>query len=937
MWRYYVGMLPTPAIISRFQQRATRSTRPSDLTQGWWCNLPRVLLILVLFISRTTADEPKTDDQISAKHLAWFEKNIRPLLISKCYSCHSAKDQKIEGGLTLDTKRGWQTGGDQGPAIVPGDPDASLLIRAIRYGDTNLEMPPDRKLTARQIKLLEDWVKLGAPDPRTKPLQQPVTNNPADPIKGRSHWSFQPLKVTQPDIELDEKEQEWIQSPIDAYVSQKLKAKNLSPNKIAERRSLAKRAYVALIGILPTPDQLDQFISDSRSEAYERLVDRLLASPQFGERWGRHWLDLARYADSNGLDENFLFREAWRYRNWVIQSLNEDLPFDRFSLEQIAGDLLPFDSIEQRDRQRIASGFLVIGPKVLLGVNGELQKMDVADELIDTVGRTFLGQTLGCARCHDHKFDPIPTKDYYALAGIFTSTEVMQTRYMLGQQRKMERLLGIGSEEDKLNQAYEKYWRERGKLKQQLDQSRKALELLKKNETKLADVIKKFPRGVAEILKTGKKSPQKKSLQKETNRTKPVPKTTSPVVADRSNRVPQSKTKTPQVSPDPEFTRAEMVSLQQAFVQSLAKRYSTPPAIPARAMVATDKSSPQNEFIRIAGQFNRKGAQVSRGFLSVLTSGSTNIPQNQSGRVELAKWLFDLEQGAGHLTARVLANRVWHHMIGQGLVKQTDLFGRTGKPPSHPELLDYLAQQIVESDWSVKKLIREIALSSTFQQSSQHSALGNDIDPDNRLLWRANRRRLSPEAFRDSILSAASELDSRSLDSSVNYLGDQATAVGANKNRRRTDFKNRSIYLPIIRNDLPELFEAFDFADPHRTTGSRPQTTAAKTGLYILNDPQMMNASKQLAERALSRSGISDRDRIHWLYERILHQSPTPAEVKQVIEFVDTLRNIERRKLSSRSELPPQKSRPTEREIQLKAWSAVCHALFASSRFQLLE
>ena len=303
----------------------------------------------------------------------------------------------------------------------------------------------------------------------------PDVDEPSDPIGGREHWAFRPLiRPPQPRVERGD----WVRGPIDSFVLAKLETAQLAPSGNAERHTLARRAYFQLTGLPPTTQQVADFVNDSRPDAYERMIDELLNSPRFGERWRRHWLDLARYADSNGLDENFLFREAWRYRNWVIGALNADMPYDRFVAQQIAGDLLPYDSIAERDRQRIASGFLVVGPKVLLGVDVKKQRMDVADEQIDTVGRAILGQTLGCARCHDHKFDPIPTADYYALAGIFTSTSVMQSRHMLGQQRVMERLAGLGAEGDQANAAYETYWREKPKVEAKAKRAKKAFDLL---------------------------------------------------------------------------------------------------------------------------------------------------------------------------------------------------------------------------------------------------------------------------------------------------------------------------------------------------------------------------------------------------------------------------------------------------------------------------
>ena len=358
--------------------------------------------------------------------------------------------------------------------MVPGDVDRSLLIQAVRYTDSDLQMPPDRALPKDAIARLEQWVRMGAPDPRDGLTIDKVSRiDPSDPITGRQHWAFRPLAETGPP-EVSDKT--WPRTEIDAFVLARLEAANLKPTPDADRRTLLRRVYIQLIGLPPTPQQVAEFLADQRPDALEQLVDQLLESPHFGERWGRHWLDLARYADSNGLDENFLFREAWRYRNQVIEAFNQDTPFDRFLLEQIAGDLLPHDSIEQRDRQRIAAGFLVVGPKVLLGNDANERRMDVADEQLDTIGRAILGQTLGCARCHDHKFDPVPTADYYALAGILSSTQVMEKRYMLGQQRLMERLVGLGADGDHADGEYEKYWRERPKLQQKQKQAKAALE-----------------------------------------------------------------------------------------------------------------------------------------------------------------------------------------------------------------------------------------------------------------------------------------------------------------------------------------------------------------------------------------------------------------------------------------------------------------------------
>jgi hypothetical protein len=775
----------------------------------------------------------------------------------------------------LDTRAGWTVGGDSGPAIVPENVDASLLIQAVRYKDSDRQMPPDRALPQNAIALLERWVQMGAPDPRDKAMEEATpSDDPSDPIAGREHWAFQPLsQETLPAV----KTTDWPNSAIDSLVLSRLETANLQPAADADRRTLVRRVYLQLIGLPPTPQQVTEFLDDDGPDAFERLVDQLLDSPRFGERWGRHWLDLARYADSNGLDENFLFREAWRYRNWVIDAVNADVPFDRFLLEQIAGDLLPHDSIQQRDKQRIAAGFLVMGPKVLLGNDPKERRMDVADEQLDTIGRAVLGQTLGCARCHDHKFDPVPTADYYALAGIFTSTQVMQRRYMLGQQRGMERLVGLGADGNTSNDAYEKYWRERPKLTEKQKHAKSALALLEKGDlAALDEFVTKHKDAVAEAA------------------------------ADTAQ------------------TTEQRVAAQKTFVAEVDAAMAKPPGIPPRAMIPADEDKPADESIRLAGQFDRLGEQVPRGFLRVVSDAVVEIPDGQSGRLELARWLTNLDTGAGRLTARVLANRVWHHLIGRGIVRTVDNFGRTGEAPSHPELLDHLAGAVIDSGWSMKSLVRKIVLTRTFAMSSLHDEASHAVDPENRLLWRAHRRRLTPESLRDAMLLAAGTLDVTPMESTVSYLGDQATAVGDNKNRRRTDFPCRSVYLPVIRNDLPELFDVFDFADPHAATGMRPQTMVATQGLFMLNDAQVMDAAQATARRVLDDESAADSGaKIDRLFELVLNEIPTAEEQDELLTFI--------------SETRKSLNDDDNADADTQVWSMVCHALFASSRFQIVE
>ncbi len=830
-------------------------------------------LVITAMCSLSSPVRAQESGGATASGIAYFEKHVRPILVERCYGCHSQRNSKSEGGLTVDDPAAWLRGGDSGPALVPGDPESSLLLKAVRYKNTDLQMPPSEQLSAEDIKHLETWIQLGAPAPENSSPSNDVV--PSDPVAGKSHWAFQPLVDTPaPAVS----HADWPRTPVDQFVLARLEQQSLTPVSDAKPRDLIRRITMVLTGLPPSPQHLTQYEAQPTPETLTQIVDELLASPQFGQRWGRHWLDLARYADSNGLDENFLFREAWRYRNWVIDAVNADMPYDRFLLEQLAGDLLPHDSIEQRDRQRIAAGFLVVGPKVLLGVNPDRQKMDVADEQIETVGRVVLGQTLGCARCHDHKFDPVPTRDYYALAGIFTSTRVMEQRFMLNEQRVMERLQGLGENGQQADDDYETFWREMPNLKAHGEKSKAVLDLLKqKDEQAIAQRLSQDGDGFCDQAR------------------------------DASVPIDQR------------------IAAQEEYLKAQVDKLSKPPGIPPRAMIPCEAESVHDEAIRKSGKFDQPGDVVPRGFLSVLQDGPVNaMPAQQSGRIELARWLSDTNARSGWLSARVQANRVWYHVMGRGLVRTVDNFGRTGEAPSHPELLDHLALQLIRNKWSLKSLVRQLVLSRTFALSSQYDETAHAADPDNTLLWRAHRRRVDAESLRDAMLQAAGVLELDPMESTVAYLGDQATAVGNNAVRRRTDYNCRSVYLPVIRNDLPELFEVFDFANPHFATGARPKTTVPTQSLFLLNDTMVMNAAKQTAHRIQEESSQNSREQmLERTWELILHERPTDEERQAVSEFLERTAY----RLNEAGDPDP----------ELSALAQVCHALFASSRFLFLE
>jgi uncharacterized protein DUF1553 len=448
---------------------------------------------------------------------------------------------------------------------------------------------------------------------------------------------------------------------------------------------------------------------------------------------------------------------------------------------------------------------------------------------------------------------------------------------MLNEQRQMERLVGLGTDGDKLNAAYETYWREQPKLKEREKQAKSALEILERGDD---DALKELAAKQADAVAEG--------------------------VSDTSQ------------------PKEQRVALQKQFLAKMQAQLANPPKIPPRAMIPCDVDKPADESVRLSGQFDRLADQVPRGFLRVINGVPAKIPEGESGRIELARWLTDTDNGAGQLAARVLANRVWHHLIGRGLVRTVDNFGRTGEAASHPELLDHLARELIDSGWSLKHLVRQIVLSRTFSASSQPDAAGEALDPDNRWLWRAHRRRLEPEALRDAMLAAAGQLDLQPWESTVSYLGDQATAVGDNKVRRRSDFPCRSVYLPVIRNDLPELFNVFDFANPHASTGLRPKTMVATQGLFMLNDSSVMTAAEATARRLLADTPpAQENDLVDALFELLLHTKPTGDERAEMLAFV---RQVKNRIIADGGN-----------DAELQVWSQACQALFASSRFQILD
>ncbi len=779
----------------------------------------------------------------TAEQLQFFETSIRPLLIEKCHKCHGAEKQW--GTLRLDSREAVLLGGDTGAAIVPGQPAESLLVKAISHTDDNLKMPPKEKLTDRQIADLTRWVALGAPFPVATKSVAPRTRDP-------NHWAFQsPVEPLVPQTANVAR----TNGPLDRFVLAKLEAAQLEPAQPASPRTLIRRATFDLTGLPPTPAEITDFLQDDRPDAFSRLVDRLLASPAYGERWGRHWLDVARYADSNGLDENVAHGNAWRYRDYVVAAFNQDQPFDQFLIEQLAGDLLPAEDEAMRHRRLIATGFLALGPKVLAEVDESKMRMDIIDEQIDTVGRAVLGLTLGCARCHDHKFDPIETADYYGLAGVFKSTRTMDkyTKLALWHENPTPTPVALA-------------------LKATHD------EQVTQRKAALQEFIERGDAAVKATLPAGEAPP--------------------PKLEDKY----------------PDATKAELKRLRE----ELTKFEKAAPEMPSAMGVMEDAVI--DVAIHIRGNPLKLGEVVPRRVPLVLAKASApKFAAEQSGRLELAQWLTQADHP---LTSRVLANRVWRWHFGRGLVRTTDNFGLLGERPSHPELLDWLARRVTQRGWSIKSLHRQIMESQTYQLDSRAEPLLVERDPENRLFGRADVRRLEAEAVRDALIAVGDGLD-RTLGGSLlkvknrDYFFDHTS-------KDLTDYKSqrRSLYLPVVRNNVYDVFQLLDYPDAAIPTGDRSTTTIAPQALLMMNSDLVMQCSSNLTSKIWNESRTADHtQRVTFAYATVFGREPSTGEVASALAFLNEVEQA----LATGNVAPEQQHR--------RAWDSLCHVLLSSNEF----
>jgi hypothetical protein len=843
--------------------------------------LPAFALLAALTLAPPAPAQPVKAfaDKPTADQLAFFEKKIRPVLADHCYKCHSEKAEKVKGGLYLDTREGFRKGGETGPSIVPGSPEKSKLIAALRHKDPDTAMPPKGKLPDNVIADFEAWVKMGAPDPRDGKAVAAAPKYVIDIEKGRQFWAFQPpKKPTAPKV----KNAAWVRSPIDAFLLAELDRKGLTPVGDADRRTLLRRVYLDLTGLPPTPEDVEAFIADRDANAFEKVVDKLLASPRFGERWGRHWLDVARFAESSGKTVNMNYPHAWRYRDYIIDAFNKDKPYDQFIKEQLAGDLMTSDDPKVKAERVIATGFLAIGPKTLNEQNGTQFELDVADEQIDVTTQAFLGITAACARCHDHKFDPIPQKDYYALVGIFRSTETCYGTVRFIQSNRPSPTITLPADcglpagtTEKLTEA------EKARIEKQIED-------LNKQISEATDFIRTiFPRGQVSLLRS-----RLASFDADGN-----PKLLAVGVRDK----PAGKGGFggPPKGPRP----------------------GGPGGFGGRTGTATIADSP----IYDRGEPDKPSAtRVPRGTLQVMSRTPLRIRSGTSGRVELAEWIASRDNP---LTARVMVNRVWMHLFGGGLVPTADNFGAAGRPPSHPELLDHLALGFMEDGWSVKKLIKKVVMSHAYQLDSKNDAKNFEVDPDNALVWRMSPRRLDAEAMRDSMLAVSGQLETKPpVGSAVARAGEGpfggfgggrggvAQAINDPRN------VNRSVYLPIVRDNLPEALALFDAPDPSLIAADRPTTTVPAQGLFLLNNPFVIRSAEAAADKLMK--GTTETQRVRAAYLAFYGRAPTEKELQNAGKFLKAYTD----QLA--------KDRVPQFRRERETWAAFCQALFASAEFQ---
>ncbi len=884
---------------------------------------------------------------LSESDVEFFESKIRPLLIENCYECHDAASGGRKGGLDLGSASGLRKGGDSGSPISSDHPEASLLLEAVRYQNRDLQMPPRSQLSAGDIALLENWMERGAPDPRPETSGSAERKSGMTLEEGREHWSLSIPKWSSPPPS---------KNPIDFFVGRMREALDLPAAAPADSFTWLRRVSYDLTGLPPTLEMIEEFEEDSSPQARTRLVDSLIGSEDYGIRWGRHWLDVARYADSNGLDENLAFANAWKYRDYVMESFRSDRPFDEFLIQQIAGDLL--DNPSQEDL--VATGFLALGARVLAEPDKKKLEMDVIDEQIDTLGKTFLGLTLGCARCHDHKFDPILQSDYYSLAAILRNSKNFAEsktgaihhwyEHDFASESETEALKPI---EEAISLAKKKaskfksdtQVRLRGEARAKaVDYLVAALEFDESATLKEIRVIaeqanlhprilhhtrrhlaieaehevfapwwefqesddreglrtyyeERFGNAVLAFTKLQKEDPKAKSLPDEKQE------------AYRAALFDTSGFLALPAKPEHAFSSVDLDEYNK-LTEAARILESDAPDRPGAMGISDQEEIADMLPIHIRGSHRNMGKEVPRAVPAVFTQRPQTFSAKSSGRLELARWMANPDHP---MTARVFVNRVWRWHFGQGLVRTTENFGALGDPPSHPELLDWLAHSLVENGWSLHSLHRMILLSDTYALSTTPPTPEVlEEDPENRFLTHFPIRRLESEAIRDSILAVAGRLQSFKGGKTIPLRNRQMVFNHTSKDHTTYDSLIRSAFLPVVRNHVYDWMHLFDYPDPTMPTGNRAETVIAPQALLLMNSSLALDSAEAFSSR-IRQEETTVNGRLDLAWRLAFSRSPSEQERSQSQEFL--------------AQIP-------DREA---GWDLLCQNLLSSNAFLYLQ
>jgi Protein of unknown function (DUF1549)/Protein of unknown function (DUF1553)/Planctomycete cytochrome C len=883
------------------------------------CRAAVATLLAFAFASPARADD-KT---------AFFEAKIRPVLVESCYSCHSSTAKK-RGGLLLDSKDGLHKGGDSGAAIKPGSPNDSLLVKALRYGDPDLKMPPKGKLPANVIADFERWIADGAVDPRDA---KETKTAGIDFDKARHFWSFEkPTMPKAPDV----KNAAWTKTPIDRFILAKIEAEGLQPAEMAEPRTLIRRLTFDLTGLPPTPEEVDAFLADKSPDAYAKLVDRLLASPHYGERWGRYWLDVARYAEDQA--HTFAVKpntQAFLYRDWVIAAFNEDMPYDRFVKMQIAADVIDMPEAE-RIKQLPALGFFGLGAQYYKNTDAAKAAADELDDRVDTLSRAFLGLTVSCARCHDHKFDPIPQMDYYSLAGIFSSSKLADVQLapkdvVAKYQEGQSKLKKIDDGQKAFLKAEKTAFAERsvGDTAKYMvaawkTQSAKisAKEAAKRDKLSVEGVdrwvkfLQKTPKGAVfdscramfvQPASAGEAAVEAKAKEFESQVKAALEARAAKKMAKGQDELLNGffGEKGPFLPSDDEVKRhlpdAGKAKLTEFAKETDAVKKAYPMSAPPAAHGLAE-ATPADMKVFLRGNPAKLGDVAPRRFLHVLAGDSPKPFTHGSGRLDLADAVASADNP---LTARVFVNRIWQRHFGRGLVGTASNFGQLGERPTHPELLDYLASRFVEQKWSVKAIHREILMSAVYRASSAPIPANMAKDADNRWLWKHGRSRLDIEAWRDSMLAVSGQLDPKMGGPTFN-LGD-------------TNVKRRTVYAKISRHDLNATLRMFDFPDANITSEKRTETTVPQQQLFVLNSPFVVESAKALAAR-VQKDAKADPERVARLFALAVGRPATTEESAVALDFL--------------KETDPAAD---QANVKLTRWERLSQAVLAGNEFMYVD